>query len=265
MNLTADTWNSADPYDYFMGRWSSRMAGVFLDWLDIPAGKSWLDVGCGTGALGEKVMGQSSPATLTSVDPSQSLLTQAERRLADGGNFVIGNASSIPMADSSTDIIVSGLALNFFPSLKNALIEMQRIGRYGSTIAAYVWDYANRMDMLRYFWDAVIALDPGSHHLDEGIRFPICNPVILKASFVRAGLTGVDTASLDILTKFESFEDYWQPFLGVQGPAPGYLAPISEDMKSQLQENIYEMLPIEADGSIALTGRAFVVRGTVVK
>ena len=176
MNLTADAWNGADPYEYFMGRWSSRMAGVFLDWLDIPAGKSWLDVGCGTGALGEKLMGQSSPAALTSVDPSQTFLTQAERRLAGRGNFVI-----------------------------------------------------------------------------------------LKASFERAGLTGVDTTSLDILTKFESFEDYWQPFLGVQGPAPGYLASISEDMKSQLQENIYEMLPIESDGSIALTGRAFAIKGTVVK
>ena len=43
-------------------------------------------------------------------------------------------------------------------------------------IALYVWDDGGKMEMLRYFWDSVVALDPQAHALDEGVRFPVCQP-----------------------------------------------------------------------------------------
>jgi hypothetical protein len=30
------------------------------------------------------------------------------------------------------------------------------------------------MDHFRFFWDAVIELNPGATAMDEGVRFPIC-------------------------------------------------------------------------------------------
>lgn len=87
-------------------------------------------------------------------------------------------------------------------------------------IAAYVWDYAGRMDLLRIFWDAAREIDPQAYKFDEGLRFPVCNEGKLKESFQQAGLTGIQTANLDIITVFKNFDDYWNPFLGGQGPPP---------------------------------------------
>src|ERR1043166_5389025 len=95
--------------------------------------------------------------------------------------------------------------------------EMIRAVRANGTVAVYIWDYADKMQFLRYFWDAAIALDPQAAELDEGPRFPICNPTALQDLFHNAGLNQVETRAIDIETHFKDFDDYWNPFLGGQG------------------------------------------------
>ena len=158
-------------------------------------------------------------------------------------------------------MVVSGLALNFSPDLDGALSEMKRISKPGGLIAAYVWDYSDRMDLLRYFWDAATLLDPKSIELDEGIRFPICNTAKLKNAFQQTGLKEVEVTTLDIKTLFKDFDDYWNPFLGGQEPAPTYLTSISKNLQEKLKKEINNNLPFEPDGSIKLLARAISVKG----
>ena len=42
---------------------------------------------------------------------------------------------------------------------------------------------AGEMQFLRYFWDAVVALEPAAIELDEGKRFPVCHPETLRHLF----------------------------------------------------------------------------------
>ena len=261
MKNAKDKWESGDPYELFMGRWSTLMALEFLNWLNLPHKLRWLDIGCGTGALSDMIYKMCEPSELTCIDPSEKFLVMAKEKLGNKGKYFIGRADDIPCADSSVDLVVSGLALNFFPELNRALTEMKRISKPGGIIAAYVWDYSGRMDILRYFWDAVILTDPESADLDEGFRFPICNAVNLKNAFQQAGLQEVEVTTLDIPTPFKDFSDYWNPFLGGQGPAPGYVASLSEELRDKLKKELQKKLPLEADGSIKLLGRAIAVRG----
>jgi SAM-dependent methyltransferase len=263
MNKLKDKWDNGDPYEYFMGRWSKLMAPEFLNWLSLPSFSTWLEIGCGTGALSEAILKFCEPSHLTCVDPSDEFLAKAKERLKSKGDFLVGNVTNLPNEDDSIDIVVSALALNFFPALENALAEMKRITKPNGTIAAYVWDYAGRMDLLRYFWDAAISIDPTSRGLDEGVRFPICNPDKLKNAFQQVGLSEVQVTKLDITTHFKNFADYWNPFLGGQGPAPGYLASLDENLKEELRKKIYNSLPVEPDGSITLLGRAIAIKGNV--
>lgn len=237
------------------------MAPVFLNWLQLPAGLHWLDLGCGTGALSEAIANNCRPGGLTGVEPSPEFLEKAKKKLSGRGNFLPGSATSIPAQDDAVDVVVSGLALNFFPDLDAALVEMQRVLKPGGTMAAYVWDYADRMDFLRIFWDTVLETDPGSKALDEGARFTICNRMELEKAFSGIGLAKVETAFLDIETVFASFDDYWTPFLGGQGPAPGYLASLDQPKLEAFNIAIQKKLPIEADGSIRLLARAIGVKG----
>jgi hypothetical protein len=117
------------------------------------------------------------------------------------------------------------------------------------------------MGLLRAFWGAAGELDPRARELDEGARFPLCRPEPLRALLSGAGLSDVDVRPIDVPTRFRDFDDYWTPFLGGQGPAPGYAMALDEERRTALRERLRAQLPAAADGSIELVARAWAVRG----
>ncbi len=147
--------------------------------------------------------------------------------------------------------MVSGLVLNFVPDQPRAVAEMRRAARPGGTVAVYVWDYAGEMQLIRRFWDAAIALDPAARDLDEAVRFPLCRPDPLRALFEGADLRDVGTKAIDVPTVFADFDDYWSPFLGGQGPAPGYCMKLPEAGRDALRERLRASLPVARDGRSA--------------
>lgn len=257
-----DVWGSGDLYEPYVGRWSRLVARAFLEWLDMPEGSDWLDVGCGTGALTQTIIDRMSPRSLKSVDRSPEYVEYAKAHVTGSPRrFEVADAQSLPFESSSFDAAVTGLVLNFVPEPSRAVAEMARVVRPGGIVAAYVWDYAGKMEMMRYFWDAAVALDPAAGDLDEGRRFPICRPDPLAELFANAGLDGVEVRPIDVSTDFRDFDDYWLPFLGGQGPAPGYAVSLDEESRDVLRDRIRSRLPIEEDGSIRLIGRTWAVRG----
>jgi len=261
-NQPAEGWTSDQAYEPYVGRWSRLVAPRFLGWLPGGPPAAWCDVGCGTGALAQAVLATQSPIRVLGVDPSERYLAAAGRG-AEGLPFraVVGSASAIPARDGEFDRVVSALMLNFVPDPAEALAEMRRVTRSGGLIGAYVWDYAEGMQMIRAFWDAAVALDRSAAELDEASRFPLCRPEPLRALFASAGLVDVDLAPIEVPTLFADFDDLWQPFLGGQGPAPGYCASLSEDGRSALREQLGGRLPRRPDGTIPLQARAWAVRG----
>jgi SAM-dependent methyltransferase len=257
-------WASGDSYERYVGRWSRVVAREFIGWLDVPPRLRWLDMGCGTGALSAVIVAATEPAAVTGIDPSEGFLELARAQLPDARvRFEPGDAQALPLADRAVDAAVSGLVLNFVPDPPRAIREMRRVVRPGGTVALYVWDYAGAMQLMRHFWDAAAALDPGAQALDEGVRFPLCRPGALAALFEDAGLEAVATRALDVPTIFADFDDYWSPFLGGQGPAPGYCMSLSEAQRSALRDRLRARLPFDPDGRIALSARAWAVRGAV--
>lgn len=259
----ADTWERGNPYEFYVGRWSRRIAPPFLSWLGIGGGRRWLDVGCGTGALSAAILDRCAPASVNGVDPSEGFLGSARERVGAKATLRQGDAARIPLGDASVDVVVSGLVLNFVPDHHAALREMSRVTCKGGTVAAYVWDYADRMELMRHFWDAAVELDPDAAKLDEGARFPVCRPDALEQLFVGSGLDAVAVEAIEIPTVFTDFDDYWQPFLGGQGPAPAYVMSLDDAARQRLRQALWTRLPIQQDGSIALAARAWAVRGVV--
>lgn len=253
-----DGWQQGQGYEAYMGRWSRLVGAEFLGWLDAPTGWSWLDVGCGTGALAEHIAAL-RPRTVTGLDASPGFVSAAAAGVA-GGTFLVGDAMALPFADHTFDAVVSGLALNFVPDPAAALAEMRRVTRAGGTVAIYLWDYADGMQMIRRFWDVAVALDPSAAPLDEATRFPLCTPDAMADRFRSAGLAG-ETTSIEIVTRFDTFEEMWGPFLAGQGPAPGYVASLSEDAREALRQKL-EMVVASSGGTIQLPARAWAVRAT---
>ena len=262
MQNVINRWDQAEAYERFMGRWSRLVALDFVHWLDIPPGATWLDVGCGTGALLQTVASAARPSRLGGVDPSAQFLRTAAQRVPDA-DLRQGDAQSIPFKSDSFDAVVCGLVLNFIPDPVTALREMGRVARTGGTVSAYVWDYAEGMQFLRQFWDAAVALDPSAADLDEGRRGWLAKRDALERAFVDAGLTDVTGTALVVPTIFASFDDYWEPFLAGQGPAGGYVAGLPADRRSLLESRLRPTLPATDSGAIHLTAQAWAVRATV--
>jgi SAM-dependent methyltransferase len=238
------------------------VARIFVSGLDVAAGRRWLDVGCGTGALTATVLARAEPATITGVDPSEGFLATARAQVTDPrASFRVGDARSLPLPDGAFDVVVSGLAINFVPEPERAAAEMARVATAGAVVAAYVWDYADGMAMMRHFWDAAAAADPQGTGLDEGSQFPVCRPEPLRELWSDAGLRDVSVVPIEIDTVFAGFDDYWQPFLGGQGSAPAYVASLPASRRDAIGELLRARLPVAPDGSIRLTARAWAVRG----
>ena len=255
-------WAAADAYQRYMGRWSRKVAPLFLDWLHAPHGMSWADVGCGTGELSLLIASRFGPSRLIGIDTSAAFLAHAARRVPSG-EFREGDASRLGLPDGGLDYAVSGLVLNFLPDKPGALAEMVRVVRFGGTVALYVWDYAGQMQIMRHLFDAARRIDPASSSWDDGVNAPICRPGPLAEAFAAAGLAGPETIALDIPAAFVDFEDYWRPFLGGTGSAPRYLASLDEGTRNRIRDAIRESLPIGPDGEILLAARAWGVKGRV--
>lgn len=254
-----DVWASGDAYEAYIGRWSRLTASRFVDWLAVPSGLRWLDVGCGTGALSASILERCDPLLVLGVDQSPSYVAAARAR-AEGPRvrFEVADATDLPQV--RVDVVASGLVLNFLPEPR-AVVEAMRRRAPGGLVAAYVWDYAGGMELIRRFWDAAVSLDAEAGSLDEGVRFPICQPDRLEELWLESGLTDVSSGAIDVPMRFRDFDDYWVPFLGGQGPAPGYVASLDEDRRNALRDRLRAELPIGPDATITLVARAWAVRG----
>jgi SAM-dependent methyltransferase len=228
----------------------------------MPARSRWLDIGCGTGSLSQAVLELADPSSVTGIDRAAGFIEHARKYVRDAClHFAVGDAGSLPVESGAFDAVISGLALNFIPRSDRAVEDMTRAVRSGGLVATYVWDYAGNKQLMRHFWNSAAALDPAAYGLDEGRRFPLCQPDPLKQLFSDAGLQDVEVHPVDIATHFRDFDDYWLPFLGATGPAPGYLKTLSDEHRAALRERVRQGLPFAIDGSISLTARAWAVRG----
>lgn len=261
---TKENWGSGGPYEQYVGRWSRKVAREFLVWLRVASGLKWGDVGCGTGALAHTILADADPQSIAAIDRADGYIAEARRRITDSRvRFEIGDATALPWPSGSCDVTVSGLVLNFVSDANAMAREMARVTRPGGKVAAYVWDYAGGMQMMRHFWDVAMELNSNDSALDEKERFPLCQPEPLTALFRSAGLSSVLVRPIDIPTVFRDFDDYWLPFLGKQGAAPTYLASLNEEKRGRIRDVLKTRLVPDASESIAMTARAWAVQGEV--
>jgi len=258
---SAAMFSEGQSYDRFMGRWSRELAPHFVEFADIRQGGAVLDVGSGTGELSFAFLASAEPGKVVGIDPSAAYVDYAQSRSTDSRvSFETGDGQALRFDDATFDATVSLLVLNFIPDPEKALGEMSRVTRPGGVVAAAVWDYDEGMEMLRVFWDAAVAESPAAADRDER-RMRFARNGELGALWRQAGFVDVVEAPLVISMRFESFEDFWSPFLAGQGPAGAYVASLPEDARSAIERRLRARLSGDGTGVITLQGRAWAVRG----
>jgi len=252
------------PVDDWAEHWAAEIAGHFVDWLGVPAGAHWLDVRCGTGALAAAICTRAAPASVTACDVSARRVERARTRVADARcSFAVTGTGALPRCGGGYDAVVCGPALGVAPDPEGGLREMAARARPGGVVAAYVWDYAGRMEQLRYFWDAAVLEHPDAASLHQARRFPLCRPERLVGLLEEAGLDDVRVRSLSARAEYERFDDYWRSLEDGAGHAASYLASLDPGRRARLQRYLKGILPIRADGRLSLQAAAWAASGGV--
>jgi SAM-dependent methyltransferase len=253
-------------YEFWLGRWSRRLANVFLDFADFPEAGELLDVGCGTGALTFAMADRWPTRSMIGVDIAAPFISYAQsRRSGDRPTFEIGDACALKYEDGRFAGVAAHLVFLFIPKPEVALREMRRVTRSGGTVAAVVWDSRGGLVFQRMLWDTAVVIDPNARVARDSLfANPVAIPGGLAAVFHDTGLEDVETRSLTIRMDYENFEDYWQPFLGGQGPVGSYFANLATALNARIKEAVRDAYCSGSpDGPRSLTASAWAVRGKV--
>ena len=253
-------------YERFMGRWSRLLAPRYVAFAGVKNGDRVLDVGTGTGSLAAAVEANMPASQIVGVDPSEGFIAYARSNVRSTRlHYEVGDAQALKHKDGSFDSTLALLVMNFVPDHNKAITEMRRVTRPQGIVSACVWDYDQGMQMLRFFWDEAIALDPAIEPKDER-HMKLSHQGQLGDLWKKAGLINVKEEPLVIDQAYSSFNDYWDSFMRGAGPGGAYVVSLPEDRRSQLEARMRKrLLGDRADGPFTLKAKAWCVRGEVPK
>ena len=261
MNQPANLFNDGAVYERLMGRWSRIAGQTFLDWLGLPQGLRWLDVGCGNGAFTEVLVRQQAPATTVGVDPADGQLAFARTRSGvKGVEFRVADAQALPFLDRSFDAAVMALVISFVPDPAKAVAEMKRVVRSGGTVATYMWDIPGGGLPLQPIHAAMKSLGFAA---SEPPGYAASSMPKLKSFWEQAGLQSIETRTIQVPTAYAGFDDFWDSNLVPVGPVGAALAKLSSTERDRLKAKLREQLPPGPDGRITYGAWANAVKGRV--
>jgi SAM-dependent methyltransferase len=250
-------------YERLMGRWSQVAGATFLDWLALPKGLTWLDVGCGNGAFTETLIAKNAPGEVVGIDPSEGQLAYARTRPGTKlAKFQTAGAQDLPFPDNSFDAAVMPLVISFVPDPVKAVGEMKRVVRPGGTVAAYMWDVSGGGLPLEPIRAAMRSMgedeaNPPGYLASREDR--------MRAVWQQNGLTEIETRVIRIRVDYADFDDFWTPNSVPVGPSGAAIEKLSPDKKEELKSLLRQRLPTRPDGSISYEPFANAVKGLVSK
>jgi SAM-dependent methyltransferase len=258
--------HSGEGYEQVMGRWSRRLAPLFIDFAGSGAGERVLDVGCGTGVLTSALAASSQADEIQGIDLSEPYIELARHDNRDPRiTYSIGDACELPFPAGHFDRVLSMLVLHFVPEPQRAIAQMRRVARPGAVVAAATWDARGGFVANRMFLDTAAMLDPKAAELrSRSLTRPMTRPGELGTAWREAGFTDVAESALVIRMEFEDFADYWRPFEGRDGPPAQYVSSLDPEARERLRRAVrVAYLDGEPDGPRSYAAIAWAVKGRV--
>ncbi|UXN58709.1 class I SAM-dependent methyltransferase [Phyllobacterium zundukense] len=256
----------ANSYEQLMGRWSQKLAPLFIDFAGLADGEKILDVGCGTGSLTFALARTANLGEIAAIDYSPVFVEEAIRRNTDSRIKIRqADACALPFEGGTFDRALALLVLHFVPESSKAVAEMRRVVRPGGVVAAAVWDHLGGMPGMRMMVDTVAVLNEGGRQLRARYCFqPMMQPGEMKRTFLEQGLVDVAETQMMIRMDYESFDDYWAPIAAGEGPLGKYVATLDAAERARTAAAVRDAYEAgRPDGPRSFANVAWACRGIV--
>ena len=243
-----------------MGVWSQLAGQVFLDWLALPTGLRWIDIGCGSDAFTELLAQRCAPTGIQGIDPSEEQLVFARARSAlHEATFQTGDAMALPFDANQFDAAVMALVLFFVPNPSKGVAELARVVRPGGMVTAYHWVATD--NPLAPFRDELRALG-------VAVALPVSIDTTrleaLHGLWTGAGLEAVELREIEVQRTFADFDELWHSTMGIS-QVEDAVAQLSAGDAELLRARLRARLPADAQGRITYAARANAIKGRVPK
>lgn len=160
----------------FVPAFFAQWAPLLCHAAGVRPGQAVLDVACGTGIVARTAAELVAPSgSVTGLDLNEAMLTVAGRIRPDLA-WRQGDAGALPFEDRTFDVVLSQMALMFFPDRSGALREMARVAEPRGSVGVLVPSELERQAAFAPFLDVV-----GRHAGSEAVS-------LLGAYFVCGGL-----------------------------------------------------------------------------
>lgn len=225
--------------------------------LDVAPTDRVLDIATGTGTVALALA--PSAAEVVGTDIAPAMLEQARQRAAGRSNvqFVLAEATALPFADQSFDVVVCGAGLFFVPDMVAALSEWQRVLRPGGEVVFSAFG-RGLLGPLPGLWRERLAeegMKPGAPPLGRIGTVEAAKDLLVQAGFAEV------TAELTPLpyTLATSAARWTDIRVGLEGLP---LAQFTSEVQARLEdEHLAELQPLFAAGPLTVPILLIVARG----
>jgi ubiquinone/menaquinone biosynthesis C-methylase UbiE len=261
MPETKSFFTDGGAYERLMGGFTRAAGEIFLDWLALPKGLKWIDVGCGTGAFTQLLLDHCEPVCIEALDPAEAQIAYARATpAAERINFRVGSAQNLPFGSAEFDAAVMALVITFVPEPSEAVAELKRVTKPGGAIGMYMWDFFNKGFPRQRLGDAVERM---GFHVHHPAGYANSRMDVMEGYFKAAGLEDIATRVIEVDVTYADFDTYWIAQTELVNDVVQQIRNMSAVDVERLKADLRATLPKDKNGRIAYKAIANAVKGRV--
>lgn len=240
----ADAWAKGRPRVSAAG--GARAEAWLLEHARLEAGKSVLEVACGTGSTGVEAARRVAPGgTVLMSDFADAMVDAARNRAREAGvdntSFEVLDAHDLGLPDASFDAVICGFGLMLMSEPVRAAVEARRVLRPGGRLVLTVWGEEAANPWLAAAFRSLME-ELGAPEPEAGMPGPFAlgSRERLESVLSDAGFEHVELERVEMIEPHESPDSWWSAVETSAGPVVAMLAALPDQTRDAIRVRALE-------------------------